>query len=288
MARSIWSGAISFGLVNIPVMLYTAVRSREIRFHMLHAKDGSRVRQMLVCPVEGDKEISRDETVRGFEVAPDQYVTVEDKELEAVAPEESRAITILDFVDQSQIDPIYYDRPYYLMPEETAVKPYKLLLEAMTQARKVAIAKFVMREKEYLGALRPAGGMMILTTMRFAQEVVEPSTIGALPANVTAGGKELAMAQQLIAAMTHKFKPDKYHDDYTQRVEDMLRKKAQGERITVAPQAKRPAQLINLQRALEESIALAGGASKKPVATKTKGVAKKPQRKTTAKKRKAA
>lgn len=261
MARSIWSGAISFGLVNIPVKLYTAVRSNDIRFHMLHAKDGVRVRQKLVCPLD-DKDVEREETVRGYEVAPDQYVTVSDDELDALAPEASRSIAISDFVDLKKIDPVYYDRPYYMLPDENAVKPYKLLMEAMEQSGKVAIAKFVMRGKEYLAALRPAQGVLLLEIMHFAEEVVEAGSVGALPTNIKTTSGELKMAQQLIDAMADDFDPQKYRDEYTQKVQEMLEKKAKGEVISVAPQPKRPQKVINLMDALKQSLREAGKGEK--------------------------
>lgn len=264
MARSIWSGAISFGLVNIPVKLFTAVRSRGVNFHMLHAKDGVRVRQRLVCPLE-DKEISRDQTVRGFEVAPDQYVTVDDKELDAIAPEASRAISISEFVNQADIDPIFFDRPYYLLPDEQGVKAYRLLMDAMASEGKVALAKFVMRGTEYLAALRVADDLIMLETMHFAHEIVESRSVGAVPTNIKAAEGEVKMARQLIGSMAGKFKPEKYKDEYTARVEEMLREKAKGKVITVAPEAKKAPQVINLMEALHASLKAAG---KEPVAAR--------------------
>jgi DNA end-binding protein Ku len=257
MARSIWSGAISFGLVNIPVKLYTAVRSRGIGFHMLHAKDGARVRQQLVCPLE-DKEIPRDQTVRGFEVAPDQYVTVDDKELEAIAPEASRAINISEFVNQADIDPIFFDRPYYLLPDEQGAKAFRLLMDAMASEGKVALAKFVMRGTEYLAVLRVGDGVLLLETMHFAQDIVDSRTVGALPSNIKATEAEVRMARQLIDSMSGKFRPEKFKDEYTSRVEEMLREKAKGKVIAVAPEPKRPAQVINLLDALQASLKATG------------------------------
>src|SRR5687767_7031479 len=157
MARAIWSGSISFGLVNIPVKLFTAVRNNDVHFHMLHEKDMSRLKRKMVCAAEG-KEVPADEIVKGYEVAPDQYVVVEDKEMEQLAPKESRTIEIRDFVNLADIDPIYYDRPYYVAPADRAAKPYRLLVEAMEKSGRVGIATFVMRTKEYLAALRPLKG----------------------------------------------------------------------------------------------------------------------------------
>ena len=276
MARSIWSGSISFGLVNIPVRLFTAVRPGGVSFHMLHAKDGVRVRQRLYCPLE-DKEVERTETVRGFEVAPDQYVTVDDKELEAVAPEESRAINISNFVSEAAIDPIFYDRPYYLLPEEQAVKAYRLLMDAMAEEKKVALAKFVMHGTEYLAALRVRNGMIMLETMHFAGEIVDSHSVGAIPANVKAAQGEVRMARQLIDSMSGKFKPEKYKDDYTDRLREMLQEKAKGKVITVAPEPKRAAGVTNLMDALKASLKAAG---KEPFAAKASAAGKFAARKT--------
>lgn len=271
--HSVWSGAISFGLVNIPVRMYTAVKPRGISFHMLHAKDAVRVRQRLVCPLE-DREVDRSETIKGYEVAPDQYVTVKDEELDALAPEASRAIAIMNFVDIKQIDPIYYDRPYYLMPDETSVKAYKLLMDAMTEAGKVGLAKFVMRGKEYLAALRPANGVLMLEVMHFSQEVVDAHSLGSLPENVKASEGELRMAQQLIESMSAPFEPDKYQDEYTNRLEQMLQDKAKGKVVTPPAEPHRPARVVNLMEALSASLQQARQAGKEQPPAKEKPAAK--------------
>jgi len=170
--KAMWKGSISFGLVNIPVRMYAAYRPKNLHFHMLHDKDKSRIHQKIECAAE-DKEIDRDETVKGFEVAPGQHVIVSDEELEALAPKGGRAIELIKFVDLEEIDPIYYDRPYYLLPEETAFKAYSLFVNALTQSKKVGLAKFVLRSKEYLSALRIINGTICLETMHYHDEIVQ-------------------------------------------------------------------------------------------------------------------
>src|SRR5215212_7860302 len=161
MARSIWRGAISFGLVNVPVKLYSAVSKKTVRFNQLHDADGARINMKRVCSVDGE-EVSYDHIVKGFEISPDRYVMIEPAELEALDPKKTRTIDIEDFVDLDEIDPLYYEHPYYLMPDTGAAKPYKLLLAALKETNKVAIARVVIRSKEYLTAIRPAGDVLTM------------------------------------------------------------------------------------------------------------------------------
>lgn len=254
MARGIWSGIITFGLVNIPVKLTTVVRKREIHFHQLHKKDNVRVRYKLVCPVEG-KEISRDEIVRGYEIAPDQYVVVEDEELEAVAPEAGRTIDILRFVDLHDIDPIYFDRPYYMLPDKNSGKAYPLFVEALEQAGKVGICKFVMREKEYLAALRALDGVICCEILHFGEEVTMPKDLADRPEQAKVNDRELAIAQQLIDALTGAYDPMEFKNEYIERVEEMIERKAEGEEVVTQPNVdRRPAKVVDLMEALEQSL----------------------------------
>lgn len=254
MPRAIWTGNISFGLVNIPVRLVTAVREHEIRFHQLHEKDGVRLRQRLICPAE-DKEVDRKDVVKGFEIAPDQYVIVEAGELEKFLPEASRNIDISDFVDLADIDPVYYDRPYYLLPEENAARSYHLLVRVMDKAKKVGIATFVMREKQYLAALRPVQGALCVEIMRFADEVVPVSDLEGVPGNLKVDEKQLKVADQLIAALAGPFDPSKYKDEYQEQVKELLKKKAKGKQIVVPPAVEvQPTKASDLLAALEQSL----------------------------------
>jgi DNA end-binding protein Ku len=254
-ARSMWTGSISFGLVNIPVKMYTAVREQRVAFHMLHDQDKSRLQRKMVSTSSG-KEVHSEHTIRGFEVAPGQMVVFTESELESIAPKTSRHIEIRDFVDQGEIDPVYYDRPYYLAPDENAAKSYQLLMHAMLTAKKIGMAKFVMRNKEYLAALRPLDGALCLDTMHFADEVIPVEDIPGLPLHGKPEEREMKMAMQLINALTTEFNPEHYKDEYRERVLEMAQKKAAGEEIITQPEPKeKPGRVSNLLEALEASLA---------------------------------
>jgi DNA end-binding protein Ku len=258
MPRSIWSGAISFGLVNVPVKLYSAVSRKSVRFHELHEPDGVRVQHRRVCPAE-DREISYEEIVKGYELGPGSYVVVSSEELEALDPQKTRTIDIKDFVDLAEIDPIFYDNAYYLAPASGAAKAYNLLLQAMTEAGKVAIGRVVIRQKEHLAAIRPAGEVLTMATMLFGDEVVPPRALDELTAEepAEASEREVAMARQLIDALTTDFDPDRYRDEYRERVLDLIERKARGEQVVSQP-APAPAAVPDLMAALEASLAAAG------------------------------
>jgi len=262
MPRAIWSGAISFGLVNIPVKLYSAVSRKTVRFHQIDAESGQRIRQQRVNPASGD-EVPYEQIVKGYEISPDKYVTITPEELEALEPQKTRTIDIEEFVDLEQIDPIYYDHPYYLAPDKGAAKAYRLLLDAMEQADKVAIARVVIRSKENLVALRSYDGAITMETMLFPDEVVQPDSIEELASadgNVQTSKRELDMAKQLIESLSGDFDPNAYRDEYRERVLDLIERKAAGETITVeAPEPERK-EVPDLMAALEASIT----ASKSP------------------------
>src|SRR5436190_1930402 len=231
MPRAIWSGAISFGLVNVPVKLYSAVSRKSVRFHQLNSDTQSRIQQKRVDAQTGD-EVPYERIVKGYEISPDRYVVIEPEELEALDPEKTRTIDILDFVEEDDIDPIFYDHPYYLVPGAGAEKAYRLLLEAMEQAGKVAVAKVVIRSKESLVAIRPAGDVLTMSTMLFHDEVVPVDRLDELPEAdkaTKASKRELDMAEQLIGSLTSEFDPEKYRDEYRERVLDLIERKAEGE-----------------------------------------------------------
>src|SRR3954471_20486380 len=210
MARSIWRGAISFGLVNVPVKLYSAVSKKTVRFNQLHEPDNSRIHLKRFC-AEEDKEVPFEEIVKGYEISPGRYIVITPEELEALDPAKTRTIDIEDFVDLEEIDPLFYEHPYYLAPDTGAAKPYKLLLEALKETNKVAIARVVIRSKEYLTAIRPAGDVLTMETMLFADELIDPSEIDELPdEDVSAPEREVEMAQQLIESLASAFEPEKY------------------------------------------------------------------------------
>src|SRR5215207_3525632 len=260
MPRSIWSGAISFGLVNVPIKLYSSVSRKSVRFHQLHDETGVRIQQRRVDPSTGD-EVAYDNIVKGYEIGPDRYVIIDPDELEALDPKKTRSIDIDEFVDLDQIDPIFFDHPYYLAPATGGAKAYKLLLDAMRDEGKVAIGRVVIRQKESLVAVRAMQGDVLgLTTMIFADEVVEPSGIDELDAleDVEISERELKMAQQLIESLSSDWEPEQYRDTYRERVLELIEKKAAGEEITVAP-AEEPEPVPDLMAALEASIQAAKG-----------------------------
>jgi DNA end-binding protein Ku len=285
MPRAIWSGAISFGLVNVPVKLYSAVSRKTVRFHQLHDDTGVRIAQKRVDPSTGE-EVAYDHIVKGYELSPDSYVVITPEELESLDPEKTRSIDISDFVLLEQIDPLYFDHPYYLAPAQGGTKAYELLRQAMEGAGKVAIGKVVIRSKESLVAIRANGPVLTMETMLFADEVVDPTSLDEIPVeNGKATKQELTMAQQLIDSLSGDFEPEKYEDTYRERVLDLIERKAQGEEIAVQPAAEEPEKVPDLMAALEASIkavkdrgdAEGDGAPKKKPARK-RAPAKKPAR----------
>jgi DNA end-binding protein Ku len=256
MARSIWSGAISFGLVNVPVKLYSAVSRKTVRFNQLNSETGNRIAQKRVDPETGE-EVPFDQIVKGFELTKDRYVIVTPDELDALDPERTRTVDIEDFVDLADIDPIYYDHPYYLVPDKGSAKAYGLLLNAMEASGKVAIARVVLRSKEQLVAIRPAGDLLMMETMIFHDEVVPHDDIEDLPDSkeLKASERELKMAQQLIESLSSDFEPERYHDEYREKVLELIEMKASGQEIAVQPEAPAPAKVPDLMAALEASLA---------------------------------
>ena len=254
--RSIWSGSISFGLVNIPVRMHTAVREDRISFHLLHDQDKVRLQRKMVCPEDG-KEVHPEHMVKGYEISKGQYIIVQQSELEGCSPDKTRAIEIVDFVELKQIDPIYFDRAYYLTPAEHASRPYRLLHEAMTRSGRVGIARMVMHDKEYLACLRTRGNALCISTMHFGNEIVDLDTLGDLP-DAKLPDKELSAADQLIESLLTDFDPAKYHDEYKECVIAMIEKKANGEQIVrPATPTTKPSRAPDLMAALQASIAKA-------------------------------
>jgi DNA end-binding protein Ku len=256
MARAIWSGAISFGLVNVPVKLYSATSPKAVRFHQLSSKTGARIRQKRVDSTTGD-EVPFEEIVKGYEITPDRYVIIEPDELDALDPKATRTVDIEEFVDLAEIDPIYYDHNYYLAPTAGGAKAYRLLLDAMRESGKVGIGKVVLRSKQQLCALRPTDEVLTLTTMLFGDEVLSPDRLDELDdiGEAEATQRELTMAQQLIESLSSDFEPSKFRDEYRERVLELIERKAAGEEIAVQPAAEEPAAAPDLMAALEASLA---------------------------------
>jgi DNA end-binding protein Ku len=272
MPRAIWSGAISFGLVNIPVRLFTAVSSKEIHFHMLHGADGGRIELKRFCAAEG-REIPYDQIVKGYELSPNRWVTITSEELEAIDPEATHTVDIQAFVNASEIDPVYYETTYHVAPDKGAAKAYTLLLEAMRRAGKVALARVVLRTRERLCSVRPHGDGLALTLLNHADEIVSQESVG-LPARAESSDRELTMAGQLIESLAAPFDPARLPDTYRERVLELVRRKSEGEELVSAP-AAHPAEIVNLADALAASLAARkggpgapsqGGEAERPVA----------------------
>ncbi len=265
MARAIWSGAISFGLVSIPVRLYSAVSRKAVSFNQLDARTGARVKQKLVSAADGE-EVLREQIVKGYPLGPGSYVTVTDDELASIMPAAQRTIELEEFVDLHDIDPVYFDSAYYLVPDAAAVKPYALLVDAMERAGKVGIARFVMRSKEYLAALRVRDGKLMLHTMVYADELTAVEELPTLEAagQVELTEREQAMAEMLVESLTAAFEPTKYHDAYRDQLLDIIERKASGEtEIVVAAGAVAETRVVDLLAALEASVAEAKAARRR-------------------------
>ncbi len=265
MPRAIWSGSISFGLVNIPVKLYNAVSRKNVSFNQIDSRTGSRIKYQKVSAADGT-EVPGEAIVKGYELSTGDYVLVGEDELSSLDPEAARTIEIEEFVDLADIDPIFYDAAYYLAPDKATVKPYALLAEAMERTQKVAIARFVMRSKQYLAAVRPKDGKLLLSTMVYADEVNGTSEIPELTKveEVEVSDRELAMAEQLIGSLSVEFEPSKFEDTYRNRVLELIERKASGDTgIVSAPEPVEAEKVVDLMAALEASVAAAKEARKR-------------------------
>ncbi len=251
--RSIWKGLISFGLVNIPVALYPAIEDKQLHFHQIHKEDGGRIGHKQVCKVCG-KSLEAEEIVRGYEYEKDRYVTLSDEDFDTFASAASRAIAIQEFVDASAIDPIYLDKAYYLGPDEAGKMPYALLAETLKRAKKVGVAKLVMRDKEYLALIRPTDQMLVLNIMHYPDEIRKPEGIGLPSADVKLGERELEMADLLVKSMSGKFKPTEFHDTYREELVEMIRAKAEGAEYKHKETKLQPTNVIDIVSRLKASI----------------------------------
>ena len=279
MPRAIWTGTISFGLVTVPVKMVAAVQSKTVRFNQLDGENLARINQKRVNSVTGE-EVPFERLVKGYEISPDRYVVIEPAELEAIEPKKTKTIEIEDFVDLEDIDPIYYDHPYYLVPGTGGAKPYRLLLDAMRESNKVGIARVVIRSKEQLVALRPIGDALGMTTLNFADEIVDSENLDELPAaeDVQATDRELAIAKQLIESLSSQWDPDQYEDEYRKHVLDMIERKAAGEEVAIAAAPEEDeAPAPDLMAALKASLdAVRATDAKDDKPAKKKPAAKKP------------
>jgi DNA end-binding protein Ku len=256
MSRAIWTGSLSFGLVNVPVGLFSATEDHEVHFHQFERGTSDRVRNKRVNERTGD-EVDYDDIVKGAEIDDGKYVIITPEELESVEPGRSRTIDINDFVEAADIDPVYYQRTYYLAPtDDTAKKPYALLVQAMEKADRIGIATFVMRGKQYLAAVRPVDNILVLSTMYFADEVRNPrKELDNLPARSAARGKDLDMAVNLIEAMTSEWDPKNYRDTYTERVKKLVEaRKNDREIVTDTDSEPTSEKVTDLLAALQASV----------------------------------
>jgi DNA end-binding protein Ku len=255
MARPVWTGSISFGLVNVPVKAFTAVRDHSIHFHQLDKKTGARVQYKKVSSKSG-RALDSDDIEKGYEITKGNYVVVDEEELEELRPRSTKTIDVADFVQLDQIDPIYYEKTYWLAADgEGADRPYRLLLAAMDKAQRVAIGSVVMRNKQYLAAVRPLDGALAMSTMHFADEVVAKSEIDDIPtARTKPSTREVELAGQIIDALTADWNPSKYHDTYTDELQELIEAKAKGKDVTVEPEAEQSSNVIDLMEALQASV----------------------------------
>lgn len=255
MPRPLWTGSISFGLVNVPVKAFTAVRDHDVHFHQLDRKSGARIRYRKVSEKTG-REVDSDDIVMGFEVRNGRYVTFDDKELDAIRPASTRTIEVTDFVALDEIDPIYYDNTYWLAPDEGegASKAYQLLLAAMEDEQRVGIGTVVLRDRQHLAAVRPLDGALAMSTMRFADEVVPRSELDGLPRRTKSDPKALGMAKQIIEGLAGEWNPKQYHDDYTETLRKRIARKQSGKELVEARSEEPTARVVDLMAALEASV----------------------------------
>jgi DNA end-binding protein Ku len=250
-----WSGAISFGLVNIPIKLFTAVSRKNVSFNQIDTRTGSRIQYRKVSAADGE-EVPSEAIAKGYQLSSGEYVLVGDDELAALDPEATRTIDIEQFVDLEEIDPLFYDAAYYVAPDKGASKPYALLTRAMEEQGKVAIARLVMRTKQYLAALRPKDGMLVMSTMVYADEVNDPAQLDGAEDmhDVDVSERELRMAEQLVESLTEPFEPERYEDTYRNQVLELIDRKAAGEELVAAPAPVAEEKVVDLMAALEASV----------------------------------
>ncbi len=254
--RSIWNGWISWGTVNVPVKLFSAIQSRGISFNQLHEKDGARIRQKRMNPRTGD-EVEFKDIVKGYEVAADRWVTLTKEDLQAAEGSRAKVVDIEEFVPASEIDPVFYSQPYYVGPQEGGEHAYEVVRKALEKSDRVGIGRFVLRSKEQLVSLRPLDGVMALSALRFADELIDPGSVDYEEAQKSPGNKEVDMAAKLVDALAADFKPEKYSDTYSEAVMKIIEAKAKGEEIDI-PKVEAAEEPDDLLAALEASLSGSG------------------------------
>jgi DNA end-binding protein Ku len=285
MARAVWSGSISFGLVNVPVKAYTAVRDHEVSFHQLEKGTGARIRYHKVSEKTG-KEVGADDIELGYEIRKGEYVTFQKHEVDDLRPESTRAVEVSDFVPLEDIDPIYYERTYWLGPgDDNAANAYQLLLAAMEDRQRVGVGTVVMRNKQYLAAIRPLDGVLAMSTMRFADEIVPQTKVDELPSRrAKPDPKTLKLATQIVDSLASEWDPERYEDTYTKELRTLIKRKDKGQEIVVEEKAEPKAKVLDLMEALEASVSAARSGRTRKKAPAKKRAAKRPPAKKPARK----
>jgi DNA end-binding protein Ku len=272
MASSVWSGYLTFGLISMPVRLFSGARSSGISFNMLHRDDLKRVKQQYVCPAEDNKVVERSEIVKGYEYRKDEYVVIEPEEIKKIEPKTAKTMEILEFVKSTDVDPVYFESSYYMLPEEAGRRPNALMTKALEESDYVAIAKLTMHNREYTVFLRPRDGGLMLHTMYYADEVREVEGFGA--PDVELKDSEVKIAHQLIEALSAEWDPEKYHDEFQENLKKLIETKLEGGKIAEVEKPKKLAPVVDLMSALKQSLAEMEG-KKKPVAAAKTATTKK-------------
>jgi DNA end-binding protein Ku len=266
--KSLWKGSLTFGLVNIPVRLYSAVEEKSLRFHLLHEEDGGRIKYQRTCSKCG-KEVTWDDIVKGFEYTKEHYVTFDQDELSALDVDSIKAIDVVTFVPLDSIDPVYFNKTYYVAPEASGLKAYRLLQEALDAEGQVGIAKIALREKEHLATVRLMDGVFVLETMHWPDEIRTPE-FEELDKRIEVRDAEVKMARQLIQQLSGEFHPDEFSDEYRTRLEQLVEQKVEGQEVTLAAAPEEePTKVVDLMEALKASVADAKSKKDKPTAKKT-------------------
>lgn len=272
--RPIWNGMISFGLVNIPVGVFSATRSERLEFHLLHEKDMGRINNIRVCQLDG-KEVPYEDLVKGYEYEKDEYVVLTDEDFEKAAPETSKTISITDFVDLDEIDPMFFETPYYLVPGKNADHAYVILRETLKQTQKAGIAKVAFREREHLAAVKPHGRALMLDIMHFPEEIAPAGELDLPAEKARITDKELKLAEQLVGSMTAKFDPKKYKDTYRERLEELIEKKLKGKTVRMkTSKRKATTNVVDIMALLQKSLKASGRHKTKVVASRKKKAVK--------------
>jgi DNA end-binding protein Ku len=283
MAASVWSGYLTFGLISMPVRLFSAARSSRVQFHMLHRDDHVRIKQQLFCP-QDERVVGRDEIVKGFEYEKGEYVVIEPQDIKKIEPKTTKAMEILEFVKSSQIDPVYFESSYYLVPEEAGQRPYALLTRALQESDYVAVAKLAMHNREYTVFLRPMNSGLMLHTMYYEDEVRKVDQFGKT-SGIELKDAEVKVAHQLVEALAADFDPRKYHDTFEENVKKLIQARLQGQEVAPVEKPRKPAPVVDLMAALKQSLAQLPKKPAQPVAGAQRVAEISAARKTTSRKK---